>query len=114
MAHFITSDCISCGYCELSCGLNDALSVAQKYKTITPQMTKEITEKLGLLGRCIPLDYSQRDYEVFANFLTALVKKNISKVLYEKKGKYEINQDACIDCGACTVECPVGAIQYRE
>ena len=28
----------------------------------------------------------------------------------EGDGKYEINADAFIDCGACAAQCPVGAI----
>ena len=27
----------------------------------------------------------------------------------EGDGKYEINADACIDCGSCAGSCPVGA-----
>ncbi|MEA4920837.1 MAG: 4Fe-4S binding protein [Clostridiaceae bacterium] len=28
----------------------------------------------------------------------------------DKGGKYEINADACISCGACAAQCPVEAI----
>ena len=28
----------------------------------------------------------------------------------EGDGKYEINADACVDCGTCAGGCPVGAI----
>lgn len=28
----------------------------------------------------------------------------------EGDGKYEINADACVDCGTCAGSCPVGAI----
>ena len=28
---------------------------------------------------------------------------------FEKDGKYEINKDECIDCGACAGSCPVEA-----
>ena len=27
------------------------------------------------------------------------------------EGKYEINADACLDCGACAATCPAGAIE---
>ena len=29
----------------------------------------------------------------------------------EGDGKYEINADACVDCGSCAEVCPVGAPQ---
>ncbi len=29
----------------------------------------------------------------------------------EGDGKYEINADACIECGACAGGCPVGTIE---
>ena len=29
----------------------------------------------------------------------------------EGDGKYEINADACLDCGACAEGCPVSAIE---
>lgn len=29
----------------------------------------------------------------------------------EGDGKYEINPDTCIDCGTCAATCPTGAIE---